>query len=86
MPLDGEMVHHGGDVCVLCVLLAKSLPSGSFLFLLEALSTYAVNHYEGSGGDETLSPREIPVVGIIWKVPSTPTQLPHKYHHHGRAV
>jgi hypothetical protein len=36
MLLDGEMVNHGGDVCVLCVLLAKSLPSGSFVFPLES--------------------------------------------------
>jgi hypothetical protein len=35
MPLEGEMAHHGGDVCELCVLLAKSLPNGSFLFPLE---------------------------------------------------
>jgi hypothetical protein len=26
------MTHHGGDVCELCVLLAKSHPNGSFLF------------------------------------------------------
>ena len=26
MPLDGKMAHHGGDVCVMCVSLAKSLP------------------------------------------------------------
>jgi hypothetical protein len=31
----GETVHHGGDVCELCVLLAKSLPIGSLLFLPE---------------------------------------------------
>jgi len=30
MPLDGEMTHHGGDVCVMCALLAKSLQSSSF--------------------------------------------------------
>jgi len=29
MPLDGKM---GGDVCVMCVSLAKSLPSVSFSF------------------------------------------------------
>ena len=23
MPLDGKTAHHGGDVCVMCVLLAK---------------------------------------------------------------
>jgi hypothetical protein len=33
--LRGKRLHHGGDVCVLCVLLAKSLPSRSFLFPLE---------------------------------------------------
>ncbi len=32
MPLEGEMAHRGGDVCELCVLLAKSLPNRSFLF------------------------------------------------------
>jgi hypothetical protein len=32
MLLEGEMAHHGGDVCKLCVLLSKSLPNGSFLF------------------------------------------------------
>jgi hypothetical protein len=35
MPLDGKTAHHGGDVCVMCVSLAKILPSGSFLFLPE---------------------------------------------------
>ena len=30
MPLDGEMAYPGGDVCVMCVQLAKSLPSVSF--------------------------------------------------------
>jgi hypothetical protein len=35
MPLDEKTAHHGGDVCVMCVLLAKSLPSGSFSFLPE---------------------------------------------------
>jgi hypothetical protein len=28
----GNHAHHGGDVCVMCVLLAKSLPSVSFSF------------------------------------------------------
>ena len=32
MTLEGKTAHHGGDVCVMCVLLAKSLPSGSFLY------------------------------------------------------
>jgi hypothetical protein len=32
MPLDGKTAHHGGYVCVMCVLLAKSLPSVSFSF------------------------------------------------------
>jgi len=32
MLLDGKTAHHGGDVCVMCVLLAKSLPSGIFSF------------------------------------------------------
>jgi hypothetical protein len=35
MPQEGEMAHHGGDVCELCVLLAKNLPNRSFLFLPE---------------------------------------------------
>jgi hypothetical protein len=30
MALDGKTAHHGGDVCVMCVLLAKSLPGVSF--------------------------------------------------------
>jgi hypothetical protein len=29
------MDHHGGDVCVMCVLLEKSLLRGSFSFPLE---------------------------------------------------
>ena len=33
--LEGKKGHHGGDVCVMCVLLAKSLLSGSFSFPLE---------------------------------------------------
>ena len=28
----GKWLHRGEDVCVMCVLLAKSLPSGSFSF------------------------------------------------------
>ena len=31
MPLDGKMAHHGENVCVMCVSLAKSLPSGIFV-------------------------------------------------------
>jgi hypothetical protein len=34
MMLEGEMAHHGGDVCELCVLLAKSLPNEDFFFPL----------------------------------------------------
>ena len=30
MLLDGKTVHHGGDVCELCALLAKDLLSKSF--------------------------------------------------------
>ena len=50
MPLDGKTAHHGGDVCVMCVSLAKSLPSGRVLFppertlcvkLLKASSLYS---------------------------------------------
>jgi hypothetical protein len=26
MMLEGKTAHHGGDVCVMCVSLAKSLP------------------------------------------------------------
>jgi hypothetical protein len=37
MPLDGKMAHHCGDVCVMCVSLAKSLPGGCFLFPLERI-------------------------------------------------
>ncbi len=35
MLLDGKTAHHGGDVCMMCVLLEKSLPSVSFLFTPE---------------------------------------------------
>jgi hypothetical protein len=35
MPLEGKTAHLGGDVCELRVLLAKSLPSGSFSFSSE---------------------------------------------------
>jgi hypothetical protein len=47
MLLDWKTTHHGGDVyCVMCVLmLAKSLPSGSFLFLPEC-TCYAVCIFE----------------------------------------
>jgi len=31
MLLDGKMAHHGGDICVMCGLLAKSLPSVFFV-------------------------------------------------------
>ena len=30
MTLEGKTAHRGGDVCVMCVSLAKSLPRGSF--------------------------------------------------------
>jgi hypothetical protein len=43
MPLDGKTAHHGGDVCEQCVLLAKSLPSGSFCLHQIALRCLAVN-------------------------------------------
>jgi len=33
-----------------------------------------------------LPPRRFPTVGIVWKVPSTQTQLSHKHHHHGGDV
>ena len=39
MPLDGKTAHHGGDVCELCVSLAKS---GSFPFLPER--TYVLSY------------------------------------------
>jgi hypothetical protein len=45
-----------------------------------------LNCYRGSGGNEKLPPRRIPMVGIVRKVPSTRTQLSHKHHHHGGAV
>jgi len=35
MILEGKMAHRGVDVCVMCVLLAKSLPGRSFLFPTE---------------------------------------------------
>ena len=37
MPLDGKMAHHGGDVCVMCVLLGKGLLRGSFFFPSECI-------------------------------------------------
>jgi hypothetical protein len=30
MPLDGKTAHHGGDVCAVCLSLAKSLWGRSF--------------------------------------------------------
>ena len=38
MTLEGKMAHRGGDVCVMCVSLAKSLPRGSFCSRRNALS------------------------------------------------
>ena len=38
MMLDRKTAHHGGDVCVMCVSLAKSLQSGSFPFPPERTS------------------------------------------------
>ena len=35
MRLEGSTAHHGGDVCVMCVLLANSLMRGSFSFMPE---------------------------------------------------
>jgi len=43
MPLEGEMAHCGGDICELCVLLAKSLSRVSFLFPPER--TLVINGY-----------------------------------------
>jgi hypothetical protein len=34
MTLEGKTAHCGGNVCVMCVSLAKSLPRGSFSFQL----------------------------------------------------
>ena len=42
MTLEGKMAHHGGDVCVMCVSLAKSLPRGSFFV---PAGTHSVQHY-----------------------------------------
>ncbi len=42
MLLDGNTAHHGGDVCVMCVSLAKSLPSRSFHSRRNALRCFAV--------------------------------------------
>ena len=43
-------------------------------------------HYEGSGRNKKLLSRGIPTVGIVRKVPSAPTQLSYKHHHHDGAV
>jgi hypothetical protein len=43
LPLEGKTAHHGGDVCELCVLLAKSLPSEIFHSRQNVLSCKAVN-------------------------------------------
>jgi hypothetical protein len=40
--------------------------------------------YLGLGGNKKLLLHGIPTVGIVRKVPSTPTQLSHKHHHHER--
>jgi hypothetical protein len=42
--------------------------------------------YKGSSGNEKLPPRRFSTVGIVRKVPSPPTQLTHKHHHHGVVV
>ena len=48
--------------------------------------SWQLNRYKGSGGIKKLLLRGIPMVGIVQKVPSTPTQLSHKHHYHGGAV
>jgi len=45
MPLEGKMAPHGGDVCAMCVSLAKSLPSGSFSFPPNALKCSPVDSW-----------------------------------------
>jgi hypothetical protein len=45
-----------------------------------------LNRYEGSGGNNKLPPRRIPMVGIVQKVLSTTNTTIHKHHHHGGAV
>ena len=42
--------------------------------------------YKGSGGNKKLLLQRISTVGIVRKVPSTPTQQSHKHHNHGGAV
>jgi hypothetical protein len=57
MSLDGKMAHRGGDVCVMCVSLAKSLLRGNFLFPPErtyVLSYFIISfqeHWVGSADD-----------------------------------
>ena len=53
---------------VLCVLLAKSLPSGSFLF---SLRCKAINSYLSLGENKQVSLCRICVVGIVRKVQTT---------------
>ncbi len=37
MPVDGKTAYQGGQVCLMCVLLAKSLPRGIFYSSRDAL-------------------------------------------------
>jgi hypothetical protein len=66
MPLDGKTAHRGGDVCVMCVTLAKSLLSGSILFP------------RMHSGVKLLTPIRVqfPMVGIAQEISQASTQLP----------
>ena len=58
MPLEGEMAHCGGDICELCVLLAKSLSRVSFLFPPER--TLVINGYtNGKASLHVLHPSRV---------------------------
>jgi hypothetical protein len=51
MPLERETAHHGGDVCELCVLLAKSFLSLSFCSCQNKLRCYAGYRIIPTGAD-----------------------------------
>jgi len=72
MLLEGKTAHHVGDVSVMCVSLAKSLPSGSFCSRQNRLRCQAVRNDNLSSDidekhdeilftfDEPLAPRGVP--------------------------
>ncbi len=48
MPLDGKTAHQCGDVCVMCILLAKSFPSEVIFYsesILEIFASFALDKY-----------------------------------------